>query len=205
MKKFKNLLIAVLFILVIVPLVFADTISVRPYGIATPYWYGYSAGVKSTYYLEHPTLTANDQVVSEDATQTLTNKTLTSPVLTSPTISGSGYGSGAAELYGFIDSINNSTDNVTLTLADSGKTYVSPNYPITYTLPADPTGGVWRFVVGAYKNLIIEPTGADWIMNKTDTSGDYYRSSTIGSTLVVRGISASLLSVESEIGTWVEQ
>lgn len=81
MKRFKNLIFAVIALLVIVPFVLAETVSVRPYGIATPYWYGYSAGAQSTYYLEHPTLTANDQVVSENATQTLTNKTLTSPTI----------------------------------------------------------------------------------------------------------------------------
>ena len=37
----------------------ADTISIRPYGLATPYWYGYSAGAKSDYYLSFPSLSAN--------------------------------------------------------------------------------------------------------------------------------------------------
>lgn len=105
MKKFKLLLFAVLFVLVIAPFALAETVSVRPYGIATPYWYGYSAGVKSTYYLEHPTLTANDQVVSEDATQTLTNKTLTSPTLTGPTISGTITGAGVVSATNIADRV----------------------------------------------------------------------------------------------------
>lgn len=66
----------------------AITVSERPGGIATPKWYGYSNGAKSTYYLEHPTLTANDQVVTEDTAQTLTNKTLTSPTITGASLSG---------------------------------------------------------------------------------------------------------------------
>ena len=80
MKKKLTVLFS---ILMVGTLAYAGTVSQKPYGIAFPYWYGYSNGAKSTYYLEHPTLTANDQVVSEDATQTLTNKTLTNPTVAS--------------------------------------------------------------------------------------------------------------------------
>ena len=87
MKRFiKNpILLTMLLVVLVASLAWAGTVSEKPYGIAFPYWYGYSAGVKSTYYLEHPTLTANDQVVTEDTAQTLTNKTLTAPALGTPT------------------------------------------------------------------------------------------------------------------------
>ncbi len=80
--KYKNFLFVGLALVLGVTLAWAGTVSEKPYGIAFPKWYGYSSGAKSTYYLEHPTLTANDQVVTEDATQTLTNKALTSPTIT---------------------------------------------------------------------------------------------------------------------------
>lgn len=85
--KTKTTLWGLLALLVFATLAFAATVSVRPGGVAFPYWYSYSAGAKSTYYLTHPTLTANEEVVSLTATQTMTNKTLTSPTITSPTIS----------------------------------------------------------------------------------------------------------------------
>lgn len=50
-------------------------------GIATQYWYGFTSGVKSSYYLSFPTLSANDEAVGKAASQTLTNKTLTSPAI----------------------------------------------------------------------------------------------------------------------------
>jgi len=89
MKRLKYFLIALLGLCVIATLAWAGTVSQKPYGIAFPYWYGYSSGAKSTYYLEHPTLIANDQVVVEGVAQTLANKTLTSPIITGPAISGS--------------------------------------------------------------------------------------------------------------------
>lgn len=65
----------------------AETVNVSPYGLATPYWYGYSAGAVADYYLAAPTLSANDTACGIAATQTLTNKTLTSPTVTGATIS----------------------------------------------------------------------------------------------------------------------
>lgn len=86
--KKKNIFLILLLVVGVAALAWAGTIHKLPYGVATPYWYGYSSGAPSTYYLEHPTLTANDQVVVEGVAQTLTNKTLTSPTLTSPTVTG---------------------------------------------------------------------------------------------------------------------
>jgi len=47
-------------------------------GFAGPYWYGFSAGAESTYYLSFPTLSANDEAAGIAATQTLTNKSIDS-------------------------------------------------------------------------------------------------------------------------------
>lgn len=97
MRRFFNIkgLLITLCVLAFATLVWAGTVSQKPYGIATPYWYSWTHSGKSTYYLEHPTLTANDQVVVEGVAQTLTNKTLTSPTITGPTISGSATFTGA--------------------------------------------------------------------------------------------------------------
>ena len=85
MKKQRFLWVGEI-LLMVAGLAWAGTVSEQPNGWAFPKWYSFSDGAKSTYYLEHPTLTGNDQVVSEDATQTLTNKTLTSPTITGGTL-----------------------------------------------------------------------------------------------------------------------
>ena len=95
MKRLRYIVTAFVALAVVAVLAYAGTVHKLPYGVATPKWYGYSSGVKSTYYLEHPTLTANDQVVVEGVSQTLTNKTLTSPTITGPTISGTATLTGA--------------------------------------------------------------------------------------------------------------
>jgi len=82
MKKKTKILLSILAILCVAAVVWAGTVSRKPYGVSTPYWYGYSAGAISDYYLAHPTLTANDTATANAATQTLENKTLASPVIT---------------------------------------------------------------------------------------------------------------------------
>ncbi len=77
MKRFKYIIAAFAALALVAVLAYAGTVHKLPYGVATPKWYGYSSGVKSTYYLEHPILTGDDQVVVEGVAQTLTNKTIT--------------------------------------------------------------------------------------------------------------------------------
>ena len=88
MLKWKHGLIplASIIFLVFVVLAWAGTLSQRPYGIATPKIYDYSAGAVGSYYLDIPTLSANDTFCGLTTTQTLTNKTLTSPTLTTPAL-----------------------------------------------------------------------------------------------------------------------
>jgi hypothetical protein len=78
----RSLLAGLLLIVVTVAFAYAAAISERPRGVATPYWYGFSAGAPSSYYLAHPTLSANDTAAGIAATQTLSNKTLASPAIT---------------------------------------------------------------------------------------------------------------------------
>ncbi len=65
--------------LIFATVVYAATVSQQPYGIATPYWYGLTSRVVSTYYLAFPTLTSNDTAVGASATQDLDNKTIYAP------------------------------------------------------------------------------------------------------------------------------
>ena len=86
MKKFKYFLIAVAVLAVIVSPVMAGTVEKNPYGTATPYLYNMDNWSMDSYYMDFPTLTANDTMVGAAATQTLTNKTLTSPTLITPAL-----------------------------------------------------------------------------------------------------------------------
>lgn len=147
MRNKKTLLIgALLSVFIMAAMAWAATVSVQPNGIAFPKWYSFSAGLKSTYYLEHPTLTANDQVVAEDATQTLTNKTLTSPTITTPTISG-------PVLSNVLLPAEDTTATNVLTASESGKViWLNSATEFVTTLPAISTvsaGTRFRFIVKA--------------------------------------------------------
>lgn len=141
MKKMRISLVSILLVIALSAIVFAAAVSVRPNGIATPKWYSYSAGSVSTYYLEHPTLTGNDQAVSEDATQTLTNKTLTSPTITGPTITN------------LLMPAEDTTATNVLTASESGKIiWLNSATEFVTTLPALSTvsaGTRFRFIVKA--------------------------------------------------------
>lgn len=95
LKWLKNhMILTLVLIFAFAGLVYAGTISEKRYGVATPYWYGMSdLYTVSTYYLAHPTLSANDTAAGIAATQTLTNKTLADPTLTG-TVTGAGLISG---------------------------------------------------------------------------------------------------------------
>jgi len=126
--------------------VYAGAVSQRPYGIATPYWYGYSSGAPSSYYLSFPTLTANDEAVGKAATQTLTNKTYTSPKInedvavtaTATEING------LADTIGYLTfSVGTQTTNdiaVGVTVKDFAGTTIAGNYLIRLWL-SDTAGG----------------------------------------------------------------
>jgi hypothetical protein len=116
----------------------AETVNVHPYGTATPKIYDFSVGAIGSYYLDIPTLSANDTICGLAATQTLTNKTLTSPTVTTPTITSptiTGSAAGAVPIvvqqgYTQFSHSEATTVDVTgaaLTLADGyfteGKTY----------------------------------------------------------------------------------
>ena len=68
----------------------AQTVNIDPYGRAMPRMYdvttyGDSSAI-GAYYLDFPTLSANDTIAALALTQTFTNKTLTSPTITGATM-----------------------------------------------------------------------------------------------------------------------
>lgn len=58
-------------------------VSQRPKGISTPQIYDFSNGTPGDYYLDIPTLSANDTFCGLTTSQTLTNKIITTPVIAS--------------------------------------------------------------------------------------------------------------------------
>lgn len=102
MKKHGGMIIAFLVVCFVVTAAWAATVNKNPYGVAAPRYYGMTFGNTSSldsYYAAMPTLTANDGITTNAATQTLTNKTLTSPTINTgtianPTISGTVTGTG---------------------------------------------------------------------------------------------------------------
>ncbi len=121
-------------------------VSEHPRGVATPQIYDYSAGAPGSYYLDIPTLSANDTFCGLTTTQTLTNKTLTSPTITSPTISG-------PTLSNVLEPAETVAAANVITAAESGKVFfLSSATEFQSTLPALSTvsaGTKFRFVIAA--------------------------------------------------------
>jgi hypothetical protein len=149
MSKRTKITGAILGILSIAAIAWAGTISQQPYGISTPYWYGYSSGAPASYYLAMPTLAANDTACGIAATQTLTNKTLTSPTITGGAMSGltsiaaTAIDAGASGTAGSVDVFPStaSKGKIALVAADSAGnttttiTNASQAAARTYTIP----------------------------------------------------------------------
>lgn len=218
MKIFKNHAHFALLILVLVAVaavVYAVAPDMRPYGVVTPRIYLGTYGDTATvanYYAVPPTLSANDTLTCNDATQTLTAKTLTTPTIntpsiTFPTITGTATfaggvtvdGTGNATQYGFkstVESVAAATTVVTLTSADSGKTYFtggSRTANVRLTLPDASPGLRYTFVVGAdgAGGTIIDCQAADAIMfpdSAAAAAGVAYSCSTIGATMVAEAV-----------------
>jgi len=185
-KKYKaHFVLGLLVVCAIVTFAIAGTISQQPYGISTPYWYGYSSGAPASYYLAAPTLSANDTAVGLAATQTLTNKTLTSPTITGPTLSGTVTGGTFASSTltaptlnaPIVDlSVTAKTGNYTVTASDAGQVLTNNGATgeITFTLPEASTvvGQRFNFVVVSAYTVNVDVDDADIIVPDTDSAGN---------------------------------
>jgi len=161
--RFKNKFTIgiLLFIMSIAVIAFAGAVTQRPYGVATPMIYDYADGAVGTYYLDIPTLAANDTFVGLTTTQTLTNKTLTSPTITGTgTYSGSLVSStGGASLGSATDSYLK-TDTVELTNAQIKALRAAPK-----ELVAAPGSDVMIELVSA---VLIMDYGTNALTESTD-------------------------------------
>jgi len=125
MRK-KTFLGMLIFLILFVPLLMAQTISHQPYGISTPKWYGYSSGAPASYYLAAPTLSANDTACGIAATQTLTNKTLTAPTLTTPIIASLYQDAAKTKLMTVPDTASDTLSAIAATQTLTNKTLTTP-------------------------------------------------------------------------------
>jgi len=203
-------------LLLLVSLAFAAiTVSQRPGGIAFPYWYGHSAGAKSSYYLAHPTLTANDTAVGLATTDTLTNKTLTAPTVTtgtfaSPAISGASTSiAGTVDHNGvFVCTLTNKTTDATILLTDADAlvTNAGAGAAITFTMPEASTviGREFKFAVVDANTVNIDVDAADLILALTNAAGDKIQNTgTAGNTIRLMAINTTnFVAVGQAYGTW---
>ncbi len=225
-KRNRIGLVTLTIIFAIVAMAWAGTISQRPYGISTPYWYGYSSGSVASYYLAAPTLSTNDTAVGLAATQTLTNKTLTSPTISGPTISGTaGMASatvsgtlgvtGAATLSGMLNlnggidlPITAKTANYTVTAGDAGTIFTNTGAtgPVTFVFPEASTviGQPYRFLVTAAYTMSVDVDDADRIRPTCNAVGDQIQSAgTVGNNLCLMAADATnVVTFGKEVGTW---
>jgi hypothetical protein len=166
MRKTILILIAILFFALPA---YAENPSVRPHGISTTHFYertGGAGGSNSTYYIDIPTPTANDTLVTLGLDQTFTGTlTIPSPTMTGTitaaaitasgdiTANGNIVGDGATNISAVLyDSETVAATNV-ITAAECGKTfYLSHATEFASTLPALSTvsaGCEFEFIVVA--------------------------------------------------------
>ena len=143
MKNKRNLLIGAILVLLIISIAWAGTISQKPYGISTPLIYDYDSttGSVGSYYLDIPTLTANDTFCGLTTAQTLTNKTLPSPTINTATIT-----TPTTITY----TVETVTATNVITATECGKTFIlNSATEFVSTLPTPTAGCPFRFIVGA--------------------------------------------------------
>lgn len=114
-------------------------------------------------------------------------------------------GDGATAMSGFIRTIVDAgaTNPTTLTIADSGKVFMS-SQAVEFDLPDAATGLEYTFVVGHASNLHVDPAAGDTILYGGCSAGDRLVADAVGETLTLVGISATQWAVKSVIGTWTD-
>lgn len=212
-RRTKTLLTVLVAIMACAAIAWAATVDIRPYGLATPYWYGHSEGVKTDYYLSFPTLSANDEAVGKAATQTLTNKTLTSPTVTTPTITG-GTQSATAESNGtyLTPTISNpvlhmtatsTAAELTITTSTSGHVYTNDGASAELTINWNTTtaGDMITIANAESYTLNVNPAGTVQILGLTNAAGDSIQSTSQGDSVQLYMINATQ-AVAVTRGTW---
>ncbi|OPY78285.1 MAG: hypothetical protein A4E65_02308 [Syntrophorhabdus sp. PtaU1.Bin153] len=185
----------------------AQTVSQFRNYIATDRIYDYDAtnGWVGSYYMALPTLSANDTLVGNATTATLTNKTLTSPTVTGGTFTGAG----ATAIGGYLKTVTNDTDGKILTVAESGtvQTNAGASGAAAWTLPAAAAGLEYFFVVMVAQELRVTPATGD-VINIAGVAGDaaeYWTANAIGEALHLVAVDATNWIAISYTGTWTQQ
>lgn len=192
------IVIAVMLLVIMAVVCHAQTVSQFPNGISTGKVYDYntSTGWVGSYYMDIPTLTANDTFVGADTTQTLTNKTLTSPTITG-TLTHSRERSFGLPLMGFILS-----DSSPVTASTAPGIEVDDSIPnivwadgettpvmITFRIPSDySSGGAFRLICTESDSTTPNQVDFDVYINKDGVAAD---SSATGQTPVALAGTAS--------------
>lgn len=193
----------------------------HPRGLATPHIYDYStSNVISDYYLDIPTLSANDTFVGATTTQTLTNKTLTTPTITggtltsstitTPTITGGTITSSTITtptITGATDVLEVVTGANTITVAESGKTFaLNAATGFQSILPAISTttqtaSAHFRFVVQTAPS-----GGAYTIVTGNSLENKLYGVVDVNSTLIQAAArdTITLCDGSASIGDWID-
>ncbi len=127
MKRAKIIFGVIILLAVVSGIAMAQTVNRERYGIAVPRIYDLDYGTNDigSFYLDIPTLAADDTFCGLTSTQTLTNKTLTSPTVTGPTIS-SATAAGANPIA--FDGATAGTHKITMSITD-------PTGARTWTIP----------------------------------------------------------------------
>jgi hypothetical protein len=206
--KRKTILFTIAAVFLFCAVVWSAAVSVRPFGIATPGWYGYSEGAKSDYKLTHPTLSADDEAGGKAATQTLTNKTLTSPVITDGTQSGTAISSASLLTPTVSDPVVHLTAaataaELTLTTADSGKLYTNDGATgeITINVNTTTAGDMVTVANAESYTLNVNPADTVQILGLTNAAGDAIQSTSAGDFVQIYLINSTQAAAVTR-GTW---
>jgi hypothetical protein len=207
MKKSTLLsVLAVLLVLALITVSYGQTVTQFPNGISTGKIYDYSttSGWVDSYYVDIPTLTANDTFCTLAGTQSLTNKTLTSPTITGGTITGAG----TTALGGYLRTVTNDTDGKTLTVAESGtvQTNAGAQGAAAWILPGAAAGLEYIFIVMAAQELRVTPASGDVInvAGVAAAAAEYLTANAIGEVLHLIAVDATNWIAISSTGTWTE-
>lgn len=150
----------------------AGSPSVNAEGTATPQIYGYSSGTVGTYYLVIPTLSANDTLVGQNTTDTLTNKTLTTPTINQP----------KTNLY-----VVATTENLTLTATHNGAiiTNKGASGSVTITAPSSGISAGFNVTIACMADQVLafDPkpdTASVYVKGAAQVAGKYISVTDIG-------------------------
>lgn len=101
------------------------------------------------------------------------------------------------------------TTNDTLTVADSGRTYVTTTGTVSevqITLPAAAVGMVYPFITGTTHSLRIHPDGTDTIQYASLSAGDSIKNTSAakGDSITLICVIANEWAVDIHNGTWAD-